>query len=587
MKRYLHLLIIVALALGAIATLGGTQPTKAQEAPSGVWLGTWPYVLLPEHNLNGFATGGLDTNLGTVYRSFVELPHALYMWGTGEYKPLLGEAWGFSDDGTYYWTKLRADAKWSNGDPITADDVVATYAIGRIMNWGDFAYIDKIEKVDDQTVNYYFIDQPSYLAERFILKNYIVSAKTYGELAQKATDLYASGAAKDSEEWTALADEIRAFRPTELIASGPYTYTLDDVGDTYMTLRWQPNSIFSDTVKFGEIRLWAGETEATTPLVLSGDIAHSTNVFPPSTLEAFQSAGINTVTIPRAYGPAVLFQHDVYPWNIKEVRQAVALVIDREENAFLTNGLGATATVYMCGLADSMVPIWLDQATIDQLDHYEFDTDRAAELLRSVGFEKNSDGKWADKDGNLITSEFKFAADFADFSAAALNATEQMNDFGFDITARGVPWQQSAEDIRNGDFELSVWSWSNTSPFPARQFFGPIQRFNYVGLTDGQKGMNYPMEFEWNGEMINLDQMIKDTSAGLDIEKQKELVAQVALIINEEMPFVPLNMLISVEPFNTDKIAGLPAADDPIFQNPSGADHFIIYDILTGVLSAK
>jgi len=587
MKRYLHLLIIIALALGTVATLSNAQPTKAQEAPSGVWLGTWPYVLLPEHNLNGFATSGLDTNLGTVYRSMVELPHAFYMWGTGEYRPLLGDSWGFSDDGTYYWTKLRADAKWSNGDPITADDVVATYALGRIMNWGDFAYIDKVEKVDEQTVNYYFIDQPSYLAERFILKNYIVSAKTYGDLAQKATDLYASGAAKDSEEWTALADEIRAFRPTELISSGPYTYTLDDVGDTYMTLHWQPNSIFSDSVKFGEIQLWAGETESTTPLVLSGEIAHSTNVYPPSTLEAFQGAGVNTVTIPRAYGPAVLFQHDVYPWNIKEVRQAVALVIDREENAFLTNGLGATATVYMCGLADSMVPNWLDQETIDQLDLYEFDTDRAAELLRSVGFEKNDDGKWADKDGNLITSEFKFAADFADFSAAALNATEQMNEFGFDITARGVPWQQSAEDIRNGDFELSAWSWSNTSPFPARQFFGPIQRFNYVGLTDGQKGMNYPMEFEWNGETINFDQMIKDTSAGLDIEKQKELVAQVALIINEEMPFVPLNMLISVEPFNTDMIAGLPPADDPIFQNPSGADHFIIYDILTGVLSAK
>src|SRR5690606_360758 len=122
---------------------------------------------------------------------------------------------------------------------------------------------------------------------------------------------------------------------------------------TYMTLHWQPNSIFSDSVNFGEIRIWAGETEATTPLVLSGEIGHATNVYPPSTLEAFAAAGINTVAIPRGYGPALLFQHDTYPWNITEVRQASALVIDREENAFLTNGLGATATVYMAGLADS------------------------------------------------------------------------------------------------------------------------------------------------------------------------------------------------------------------------------------------
>ena len=63
--------------------------------------------------------------------------------------------------------------------------------------------------------------------------------------------------------------------------------------------------------------------------------------------DAFAAAGINTVSIPRGYGPALLFQHDVKPWDMKEVRQATALVINREENAFLTNGLGATGTVYM------------------------------------------------------------------------------------------------------------------------------------------------------------------------------------------------------------------------------------------------
>ena len=220
--------------------------------------------------------------------------------------------------------------------------------------------------------------------------------------------------------------------------------------------------------------------------MLSGEIGHATNVYPPSTLEAFAAAGINTVAIPRGYGPALLFQHDTYPWNITEVRQASALVIDREENAFLTNGLGATATVYMAGLADSMVPLWMTQEAIDQLDRYEFDPDRAAELLQSVGFEKNADGKWADADGNVIAAEFKFPAEFTDFSGMALNATEHQR-VRFRHHGPRHPWQQCADDIRNGDFELSVWSWSSQSPFPACQFYGPLQRFNYVGLTQGQK----------------------------------------------------------------------------------------------------
>lgn len=588
MKRYLHLLMIVTLAFGLLGAMSFSK-TQAQEAPSGTWFGTWPYILPPEHSFNGYVTnGGLETNLGAMFRSYVELPMAFYMWATGEYKPLLADSWGFSDDNSYYWTKIREDANWSNGDPVTADDVVATYAIGRLMNWPDFAYIDKVEKVDEKTVNYVFLEgQQSLRAERFILKNYIRDAKTYGDLAAKAQALFDAGKTKDDAEWTALVDEINAFRPEELIASGPYTYTMDDVGDTYMTLHWQPNSIFSSSVKFGEIRIWAGETEATTPLVLSGEIGHATNVYPPSTLDAFAAAGINTVSIPRGYGPALLFQHDVHPWEIKEVRQAAALVINRDENAFLTNGLGATATVYMSGLADSMVPFFLNQDVIDKLDHYDFNPDRAAELLTGIGYAKNADGKWADADGNVIKGEFKFPAEFNDFAGMALNATEQMNNFGFDITARAIPWQQCADDIRNGAFELSVWSWSSGTPFAASQFYGPIQRFNYVGLTQGQKGMNFPMQFEWNGQQVDLDQMIKDSSAGLDLEKQKEIAGQVALIINDLMPYVPLNMLISVEPFNTNLISGAPAPDDPILQNPSGTDHFVIYYTLTGVLGPK
>ncbi len=578
MNRYLTLFLTVVLLLSAVGVV------SAQDAPEGTWYGTWPYLLVPEHHLNSFAQGGLNSNLGTIYHSFVELPHAYYMWATGEYVPLLGADWGFEDDGATYYTTLQEGALWSNGTPITADDVVATYAIGRILEWSQFVYIDKIEKVDDLTVRYTFIDEPSLLAERLILKEYITSAETYGELAAKATELYESGATPEDDEWQALAEEIRAFRPEALLASGPYIYTLDDVGDAYMTLHWQPNSIFSDSVRFGELRLWAGETEATTPLVLSGDLAHSTNMYGPAAQESFTNAGIRLITMPRGYGPSVLFQHDVYPWNVKEVRQAAALVIDRAENAFLTNGLGATATHYMAGLPDTMVPLWINQEDIDKLDLYEYDPERAAALLEGAGFARNDDGIWADADGKTLSGEYKFPAEFDDFAGAAINASDQMNEFGFDITPRAIPWQQCAEDIRNGDFELSVWSWASPNPFPARSFYGPIQRFNYVRLSEGQRGINFPMEFEWEGEMINLDEMINNTSAGLDTEAQKELSGKVALIINELMPYIPLNMLVSVEPFNESLVSGAPADDDPILLNPSGADHFIIYYLLTGKL---
>lgn len=579
MKR----LVVVMLVLAMLAV--SFVPSAAQEAPEGVFLGTWPYVLPPDHNLNSFATNGVGTNLGNIFRQMVELPSAFYVWASQTYEPMLASEFGFTEDNTGYTITLNPDAKWSDGSDVTADDVIATYAIGRILGWSDFNYISEVQKVDDDTVLFVFKGEASLLAERLILRTSIRPAAVYGELAAQAAQLHADGLTKDDEAWQTLSTAISEFRPDVLLATGPYTYTMEDVGDSYLTLHWQPNSIYSDDVQFGEIRLWAGETEATTPLVLNGDIAFSTNVYPPATQQAIQDAGIRMLTLPRGYGPALLFNHDVAPWNIKEVRQAVAYIIDRDENAFITNGFGATGTVYMAGILDSMVPGLIDQASIDQLNRYEFNPDAATALLEGIGFSKNADGKWTDAEGNVIAAEYKFPAEFADFSGAAQNATDQMNEFGFDITPRAVPWQQAAEDIRNGEFELSVWSWAQGSPFATQQFFGPVQRFNYVALAEGQEGMNFPMEFEYNGEMINLDEMINNVSTGLDIEAQRERAGKVALIINDLMPYIPLNVILSTEPWNENLIAGGPADDDPIMQNPTGTDHFVVWYLLTGLLS--
>jgi oligopeptide transport system substrate-binding protein len=45
--------------------------------------------------------------------------------------PGVAESWELSDDGRTYTFRLRADAKWSNGDPVTAGDFV--YSLRRIM----------------------------------------------------------------------------------------------------------------------------------------------------------------------------------------------------------------------------------------------------------------------------------------------------------------------------------------------------------------------------------------------------------------------------------------------------------------------
>lgn len=580
MKRLFSLVLMLAL-LGSVL---GTSMAQDDMAPEGTWLGTWPYTLPPEHHLNGFASGGPNSNLGNIYRSFVEMPPAFYHWATDEYEGLLAESWGFTEDNSAYEITLKADMTWSNGDPISSQDILTTYSLGRLIGWSQFGSIDVVEAVDDLTVRFNFIDEASLRAERLLLKDYIVASATYGDFAARAEELFATGADSESEEWQALLAELQEFRPEELVASGPYTYSLDDVGDASMLLQWQPNSIYSGSVQFGEIKLWAGETESTTPLVLSGELAHSTNVYPPATVETFQDAGINIVTIPRGYGPALLFNLARSPWDNATVRQAAALVIDRAQNAFLTNGFGGMATETMSGVLDSSASAMIPGDVLAGLDAYAFDTDRAATLLEGAGFSLNDDGVWADADGNTLSGEWVFPQEFADFAGATQDAAAQMNAFGFDITLRALPWQEVPDLIRNGDFDLTVWSWGSGSPLAALHFRNPIQRWASE-LSEEQPGLGIDYNVEHDGESYNLDELISGVNAGLDGEAHRERAGLVAQILNENMFYVPLNIILSAEPFNTEFISGLPEAGDPILLNPTGSDHFMILYLLEGRLS--
>ena len=147
MKRLLFVIALLIFALSLVVL-----PAAAQDAPTGTWLGTWPYVAPGTHHLNSFASGGLNDNLGTVYRSFVELPPAYYVWATNEYVPLLAESWGFVDDNAAYQYTIKEGALWSDGSPVTAQDVIDTFTLGRILNWSQWTFLTGVEAVDERTV---------------------------------------------------------------------------------------------------------------------------------------------------------------------------------------------------------------------------------------------------------------------------------------------------------------------------------------------------------------------------------------------------------------------------------------------------
>ena len=72
----------------------------------------------------------------------------------GDIQPDLAESWEVSDDGTEYTFKLRQDVKFTNGDPMTAEDVA--WSINQAIASPNISALTtawkSAEVVDDYTV---------------------------------------------------------------------------------------------------------------------------------------------------------------------------------------------------------------------------------------------------------------------------------------------------------------------------------------------------------------------------------------------------------------------------------------------------
>ena len=567
LKRTLYLLFVLALSVLVFA------PLQAQDTTLNV---AWPYQVPPTGHFNTFASGGIT--LGQ-YQDLHEPPIAVLMWATGAYAGVIAEDFGWDDDGNYV-IKMVEGSSWSDGSAMTADDLMVTFNIFRLRGDAVWANMSGIEKVDDYTVKF-LMDAPSSLAERIILTTNLRPASVFGDIADRAAMM-----SPDDEGWDALLQELTEFRPEAPVSGGPYTILPDTINEANLMLELNPGGFAGGIQNFDMVRMWNGETEVVTPLVANAELHYITHGIPPTTEEDFANRGVDIVRSGMNNGPGLYVNHAVYPLNLVEVRQAMAYVIDRIQNGVVSMGESGVAVEYMTGMSDGLSEAWLSDETLDSLNTYEHDLMKAEELLAGVGFSRNDGGVWLDDNGEALSFELTFPQEFADWSAAAENAVGQLNDFGFDISSRGVPFQQHPQEIYSGNFELAIRNWGLGDPIPGRSYLQAYNRYNGQGEMAGEAGtagMNFDVNVDYSGGMINVFDLSNQSSQGVDRGAQAELVTQLAVSYNELLPAIPLWERYTNNSLNRNFIS-VPDSSDPIFANfGGGADNWMTYLILTGV----
>jgi len=272
-------------------------------------------------------------------------------------------------EGNMYTTtvKLRKDMRWSNGAPFTADDVVFTYTTIQGMqipggNWSGAYEPAKVEKVDTWTVKFYFTEKKtmsiyySALMSAIVCSNYwkpiVEKAKKQADpvqwlLAQEVVDPGITSLNVGKIEKGAFVQIIKTVANDKYwqygekniyYKNGGFTISNSKTGFKWSTSDPKPsgavdlevvNGPFVDTIVYKIF----GTKQVAIQALLTGDIDYIFNPVGITAGESEQLKGqknIKIVSNPQLGFRFLAFNMRRSPMNIKEFRQALAALIDRD-----------------------------------------------------------------------------------------------------------------------------------------------------------------------------------------------------------------------------------------------------------------
>ncbi|AEH38974.1 ABC transporter substrate-binding protein [Halopiger xanaduensis] len=455
---------------------------------------------------------------------------------TGEFAEGALADWEVGDDAATL--TLQDDLTWHNGEDATAEDLVRKLHISLYDNHpiGNFTSVENVEAVDDTTVEVGLeadVSEPVFLNS---IQNMELDtpAEQYQDILEEL---------ENDPESTALAD----FAPEEPIGTGPFQY--DSSGEQELVTTKFEDSHWADDVNFAEYRFrFIDGNEQAWQALRGGSVDALHNIFTSPDIMASFPDHVVEIQQPANWGLSIAFDHDHKHFGQREVRKAIAHVVDREVVAENSAGGGdAKAPVGtptgIVGNFDDSAAEWLDDPDAFE-DYAGNNTERATELLESAGFSRE-DGTWVDADGETLTFEFKVPAAWNEWVDAAITINQHLQDFGVqtNLVTRddGVYFGQDL--YGDTGFDIAGFWWSDGWTYPYHTLNWNLNSadaknvYNYsesielppIGDPDGEtETLEFAPEFE---ELVGMDQ---------DAEETRQKINELAWAFNYDLPQLPI-----------------------------------------------
>jgi len=441
-------------------------------------------------------------------------------------EPHLAKSWEVSSDGLTWTWWLRDDVTWHDGVPFTADDVKFTIdtlldpETGSALR-ANFLLIESVDVIDATTVQMHLTSpwaaMPTYFAKRML-----VAPKHLLEGRDQAT--YA------------------AFNKVMPIGTGAYKMVVNEISnyielaayDDYFRGRPEVDRIFLKILP---------DANTQVAQLRTGELDMIQLAYPQIPAVA-NIPGIRIEEGVKSLWYALHLNNQFELFKDVRVRQAVSYAMDRElliDTVLLGYGIPATGPI---------IPA-LEPYYTDDVKHYDYDPEKAVELLREAGWEPGADGILT-KDGTPFRFELAVIQGNTTIERASAIIQQNLRDIGMDPQMRGYEFSTFITDVRDarvGDgMSQAYFVWMTPEP-------DPDGIYAYFHSSNGLSGSNFTVYN--NPKVDELLDLGRETS---DVEERTEIYHEIQRILAEDVPRVFLAYPVEMMAIN-DRVSGVSVSD--------------------------
>jgi peptide/nickel transport system substrate-binding protein len=464
--------------------------------------------------------------------------------------PGLAKSWDTSADGLTWTYHIRSGVKWSDGVPLTANDVA--YTFNRIINgkyeqtnYGNYvANIKSVVATDDHTV-VMKVDKPTPIMLHLYI--YILPEHIWKSIDEKKVHSYSNEPG-----------------PQGIVGSGPFQVTDYRKGQF---IKLEANkSYWAGAPHVDELvfRVFSNE-DALAQALKSGDIDFADSLGANAYNSMKNTPGITTVPaqysgfdeIAMNYGAALdngTPIGDGHPaLKDQRVRVAVAHAIDQKVLVQrVLQGYGSEGTSIIPPLYRSL---HYDPGT----SRYKFDLAEANRELDAAGYKKGSDGiRRMPGNGRPLDFRLFGRSDSATSKKTVQYVTGWLKDIGIDVKPKIVSEDALTEIIGKGTFDMFEWGWV-VEPDPNYQL-STFTCANRSYKDGGNIYANLSDSFYCNK---TYDTLFQKQTHQIDEAQRAQTVKQMEKMLYVAAPYVLTYYYDDLEAYRSDRFTGFKPQPDP------------------------